>query len=106
MTAQTIIRGRACAIIRQADRILLNRFGGDSFWALPGGAIELGEFSTNALVREMVEELGIAIAVGRLVWVIENLFELSRHPLHRVRFLLRGGLAGGNGAGRGRVRGA
>ncbi len=75
MTAKTIIRGRACAIIRQADRILLNRFGGDSFWALPGGAVELGEFSTDALVREMREELGVTVEIGRLVWMVENLFE-------------------------------
>jgi len=70
-----ITRGRACAIIRQGDRILLNRYGGDSFWALPGGAIEAGEFSPDGLRREMVEELGVAVGVGRLVWVIENLFE-------------------------------
>ena len=57
MPETLITRGRACAIIRQADRLLLNRFGGDSFWALPGGAIESGEFSTEALVREMREEL-------------------------------------------------
>jgi len=75
MTAKTIIRGRACAIIRQADRILLNRFGGDSFWALPGGAVELGEFSADALVREMREELGVSVEIGRLVWMVENLFE-------------------------------
>lgn len=70
-----VTRGRACAIIRQADRLLLNRFGGDSFWALPGGAIESGEFSTQALVREMREELAVTVAVGRLIWVVENLFE-------------------------------
>jgi len=70
-----ITRGRACAIVRQGDRILLNRYGGDSFWALPGGAIEAGEFSPDGLRREMMEELGVAVAVGRLVWVIENLFE-------------------------------
>jgi 8-oxo-dGTP pyrophosphatase MutT (NUDIX family) len=75
MTAKTITRGRACAIIRQADRILLNRFGGDSFWALPGGAVEQGEFSTDALVREMREELGVTVEIGRLVWIVENLFD-------------------------------
>lgn len=75
MTAKTIIRGRACVIIRQADRILLNRFGGDSFWALPGGAVELGEFSSDALVREMREELGATVEIGRLVWIVENLFD-------------------------------
>lgn len=75
MADKTIIRGRACAIIRQEDRLLLNRFGGDSFWALPGGAVEQGEFSTDALVREMQEELGVTVAIGRLVWIVENLFE-------------------------------
>ena len=75
MPETLIIRGRACAIIRQADRLLLNRFGGDGFWALPGGAIEPGEFSAEALAREMREELGVTVEVGRLVWVVENLFE-------------------------------
>lgn len=75
MISKTVTRGRACALIRVDDRILLNRYGGDSFWALPGGAIEAGEFSAEALAREMAEELGIAIAAGRLIWVIENLFE-------------------------------
>jgi 8-oxo-dGTP pyrophosphatase MutT (NUDIX family) len=75
MTAKIVTRGRACAIIRQADRLLLNRDGGDSFWALPGGAVEQGEFSTDALVREMREELGIAVEIGRLVWIVENLSE-------------------------------
>ena len=75
MTAKTITRGRACAIIRQAGRILLNRFGGDSFWDLPGGAVEKGEFSTGALAREMQEELGVTVAIGRLLWIVENLFE-------------------------------
>ena len=42
---------------------------------MPGGAIESGEFSTEALVREMREELGVTVEIGRLVWVVENLFE-------------------------------
>lgn len=75
MPETLITRGRACAIIRQADQLLLNRYGGDSFWALPGGAVESGEFSTDGLVREMREELGAAIAVGRLIWIVENLFD-------------------------------
>lgn len=75
MISKAITRGRACAIIRQADRILLNRYGLDSFWALPGGAVEAGEFSPDGLVREIEEELGVVVGLGRLVWVIENLFE-------------------------------
>jgi 8-oxo-dGTP pyrophosphatase MutT (NUDIX family) len=70
----TTIRGRACAVLRFRDRILLNRFGGDSFWALPGGSVEAGEFSNDALVREVIEEIGVRVTCGRLLWVIENLF--------------------------------
>jgi 8-oxo-dGTP pyrophosphatase MutT (NUDIX family) len=74
MTSNTVTRGRACAIVRTDGRILLNRYGGDSFWALPGGAVEAGEFSADALVRELQEELGVMVEVGRLVWIVENLF--------------------------------
>ena len=69
------IRGRACAVLRHGGRILLNRYGGDDFWALPGGSVEAGEFSAVALVREVFEEVGVKVACGRLLWVIENLFE-------------------------------
>lgn len=68
------IRGRACAILRHQGRLLLNRYGGDDFWALPGGSVEVGEFSADALVREVFEEVGVKVACGSLVWVIENLF--------------------------------
>jgi 8-oxo-dGTP pyrophosphatase MutT (NUDIX family) len=72
---QTTIRGRACAVLRHRGRVLLNRYGGDDFWALPGGSVEVGEFSADALVREVFEETGVKVACGRLVWVIENLFD-------------------------------
>jgi len=51
------------------------RYGGDDFWALPGGSVEAGEFSAVALVREVFEEVGVKVACGGLLWVIENLFE-------------------------------
>lgn len=72
---QTTIRGRACAVLRHQGRVLLNRYGGDDFWALPGGSVEVGEFSSDALVREVFEEIGVQVACGRLLWVIENLFD-------------------------------
>lgn len=72
---QTTIRGRACAVLHHEGRVLLNRYGGDDFWALPGGSVEVGEFSSGALEREVLEEVGIQVACGRLLWVIENLFD-------------------------------
>jgi ADP-ribose pyrophosphatase YjhB (NUDIX family) len=40
-------------------------------WEVPGGCVEVGESAREACVRELIEELGHAIPVGRLL-VIEH----------------------------------
>lgn len=42
-------------------------------WELPGGQIELGESLTDGLRREIFEECGIEVELGRLVQVRSNL---------------------------------
>lgn len=42
-------------------------------WELPGGQIELGESLTDGLQREIFEECGIAVELGRLLHVRSNL---------------------------------
>jgi 8-oxo-dGTP pyrophosphatase MutT (NUDIX family) len=49
-----------------AGRILLIRRTDNGNWALPGGAIELGESMVSAAVRETLEETGIVCAVTGL----------------------------------------
>ncbi|MDR1778661.1 MAG: NUDIX hydrolase [Clostridiales Family XIII bacterium] len=41
-------------------------------WMAPGGAIEAGENSQQAAAREVLEETGLRIRVGRLLWHIEE----------------------------------
>ncbi len=56
-------RGGRLLLIRRAEGI---RGGGK--WCLPGGGIEPGESSGQAIVREMDEELGLSVRAVRQVW--------------------------------------
>ena len=58
------------ALIDGCGRVLLQKRRADSrhggLWEFPGGKIEPGESDESALVREIAEELGIAVALGDL----------------------------------------
>jgi len=76
---QTIFLCRVAGVAVHQDRVLLHRSEHDDFWALPGGRIEVGETSAQALRREMLEEVATEVKVGRLLWVVENFFQ--HYPL-------------------------
>jgi ADP-ribose pyrophosphatase YjhB (NUDIX family) len=65
-----------------SGRVLLVRASGRSIrpgtWFLPGGGVEHGEHPADAVVREVVEETGLAVAVVRVVEVAAEV--LGRPP--------------------------
>jgi len=44
------------------------------------------EFSKETLLREMLEEIGRKVAVGKLLWVVENFFEYNEIRHHEIGF--------------------
>jgi ADP-ribose pyrophosphatase YjhB (NUDIX family) len=61
----------AAACIRdERGRILLLRCSdGDNLWGFPGGAMELGECSAEAVVREVYKETGLEVEPVALIGV-------------------------------------
>jgi len=61
-------------VIIQEDKILLSKqWNGYNF---PGGGIELGENTEDALKREVKEETGIEISVGKILHCQNSFFKL------------------------------
>jgi 8-oxo-dGTP diphosphatase len=63
----------AAAVIIDAGRVLLTqRPGGthlEKLWEFPGGKVEDGEAPTDALARELREEIGVDAVVGDILEV-------------------------------------
>lgn len=67
-------------VVRDGDgRILLIRRTDNGNWALPGGAIDLGESMADAAVRETPEETGITCQVVGLDGIYSD-------PRHLIRY--------------------
>ncbi len=75
---------RTAGIAIDRNRVLLQEVEGNGFWFLPGGRGEFLEPSRDTLKREMQEELGIEVQIGRLVWVVESFFYLNSKSYHEI----------------------
>ncbi|MGW4476633.1 NUDIX domain-containing protein [Nonomuraea sp. NPDC004354] len=75
---------RVTGILVEDDQILLLDQDTDTrrSYSLPGGKVEEGETLTDALVREMREETGVDVHVGRLLYVCDHLPGGGTHVIH------------------------
>ena len=67
-------------LVDDAGRVLLGRRGVEPFlglWDIPGGFVEPGESLDECVQRELREEAGVEIAVGRLVAAVPDTYGIA-----------------------------
>lgn len=77
---------RVAGIAVRDGKILLHKSETDRFWSLPGGRVDMFEFSAEALAREMMEELNCEVKVGNLIAIVENFFQYLNRQYHEIGF--------------------
>lgn len=92
-----VIRPVAICIFRGGDKILVPELydptAKETFYRPLGGAIEFGERSEDAVVREIREEIGAEITNLRYIGIIENLFTYDGQTGHEIVIVYEADLA-------------
>ena len=84
MATLPIRRVARLLVLDSAHSVLLVRYQeyradrSGSFWATPGGELEHGEGPREAAMRELLEETGLSVTVGRELWRKNFRFELPQ----------------------------
>ena len=92
-------RVAAYAVIVRDGHILLSRLApylsATEAWTLPGGGIDFGEHPADAVVREVHEETGLDVTVGRplLIDSARKHATISGTDMHSVRLVYDGWVA-------------
>lgn len=77
--ANSIVVAVTAVVVDGGGRLLLIRRSDSGLYAIPGGAVELGETLTGAVLREVGEETGVEVEVTGLVGVYSD-------PEHVIEF--------------------
>jgi 8-oxo-dGTP pyrophosphatase MutT (NUDIX family) len=64
--------GSSAIVVDEAGRILLQRRSDSGNWALPGGAMDIGETFAQSVVREVEEETGFDVRIDRIVGIYSD----------------------------------
>ena len=61
------------------EKVLLTRRTDNGQWCLPGGAMDPGESASECCAREVLEETGLVVSVGRLIGVYSTPHRITEY---------------------------
>ena len=85
-TEKEEFHGRTCGIIKQENKFLIMRVNKTSYYHIPGGHIEIGEDSEQAVIREIKEEIGCDVQEASLFSIQENFWTRNAKKCHGIEF--------------------
>lgn len=85
-TEKEEFHGRTCGIIQQEDSFLIMRVNKTPYYHIPGGHIEIGEDSEEAVIREIEEEIGCEVKETKLFVIQENFWIRDNKKCHGIEF--------------------
>mgnify|MGYP001851624645 CR=1 FL=1 len=78
---------RVCGVVQVGDKILIDNCDNAPFWGYPGGHVELGESTREAVVREVKEEIGVDAEIIKNLASIQLFFTREDgKPFHEIGF--------------------
>lgn len=83
-----IIKDVSVAAILRERKVLVVRNFGRTIWTLPGGHIEKGESSEQAVLREVKEELGFIPKTVKFFADYDNITPIEKDTLIKLHFFL------------------
>ena len=79
---------RTCGIIKQENKFLIMRVNKTPYYHIPGGHIEIGEDSKQAVIREIKEEIGCDVKEAKLFSIEENFWTRNNKKCHGIEFTI------------------
>ena len=77
----------AVVLNRRKQVLIVRTWKWPGLYAIPGGHVEIGESVENAAKREVLEEVGLKIAVGRTLNVQEAIYPMGFHQKRHFLFI-------------------
>lgn len=78
---------RVAAFITCGNKVLLQK--SPKFYNMPGGRVQFGESTEDAVIRELKEEMGVEIKNFTLIQICENFFDWMGYRQQELLFVYK-----------------